>query len=69
MLIGDIQTLQLWADLEKNTVLFYIYGFESKLNVFVNDWGSVVTWPPSSNASSTTTQSGHASAVSSQASP
>jgi len=37
-----------------------MYGFESKLNVFVNGWGSVVTWPPSTNTSTMTTRSGHA---------
>lgn len=35
----------------KNTALFYVYGFEPKLDVFVNDWGAIVAWLPSGAAS------------------
>lgn len=37
--------------IQKKTALFYVYGFEPQLNVFVNDWGAIVAWLPSGAAS------------------
>lgn len=44
----------------KSTALFYVYGFEPELNVFVNDWSAIVAWllsPAASQASATRSQS------------